>query len=711
MKAWPQALFAPRRVAVVGASAASGKMGNLFMCNLTAAAPGRLHEVVAIHPSAREILDCPAYPSLVAVPDPVDLAVVVTSSESVPATIADCVAAGVPAVVVITGGFAETGKEGRVLQERSRAFAREGGVRLVGPNCFGVINVHAGLNASLSMGLPQAGGVSLVTQSGAYGMAAFSRSLEDGIGFAKVLAPGNTADLDEIDVLDFLGDDPETRVVAMLLESVSDGRRLFEAAARVAAIKPVVVLKTRRGAGAKRAAASHTAALADDTALTLAALRQAGVRVVSDGLTLLDVAFALDRQPQMRGRRVAVITNSGGTGLELADLLEEKGLEVPEFSVGLRSVIHKLLPAHGSDANPVDVTTDWSRFPAMYGDMLEALMHSSEVDAVVPVLLQRSALMPEVTQRLIDIVTKAQESNASIPVHVCWMASAAGEENRRRLLQAGIPCHPGAARTATNLALTQTQVTHPSPPADSVPPIAAPTRVNADGRVAAKDVLPMLRAAGFPLAPWAIVIKANEAGAAAVRLGFPVVLKAARDDIVHKTESGAVVLGLQNSEVVVAACNNLIARLGPGPFLVQRQVPRGTELLIGGFRDKTFGPVIMVGFGGVLAEALADVAMRLAPIPPSEALGMLGELRGRRLLDGYRGSPPIDQHALAELISRVSRWFAAAPWMSEFDANPVIANATGFAIVDARIRGEPKGSRVWGVLEDVLSYLPMSFFT
>ncbi|OSJ26566.1 CoA-binding domain-containing protein [Bradyrhizobium japonicum] len=708
MKAWPQALFAPRRVAVVGASAAPGKMGNLFMRNLTAGAPGQLHEVVAIHPSAREILDCPAYPSLRAVPDPVDLAVIVTSSESVPATIEDCVAAGVPAVVVITGGFAETGEKGRALQDRAHVIAREGGVRLVGPNCFGVINVHAGLNASLGMGLPQTGGVSLITQSGAYGMAAFSRSLEDGIGFAKVLAPGNKVDLDEIDVLDFLGDDPETRVVAMLLESVSDGRRLFEVAARVAAIKPVVVLKTGRGAGAKRAAASHTAALADDSALTLAALRQAGVRVVSDGLTLLDAAFALDRQPQMRGRRVAVITNSGGTGVELADLLEEQGLEVPEFSAGLRSVIHKVLPAHGSDANPVDVTTDWSRFPAMYGDTLEALMHSSEVDAVVPVLLQRSALMPEVTQRLIDVVTKARKSNASMPVHVCWVAPTAGEENRRLLLQAGIPCHSWAARTATNLALTRTQATHPCSPAVSSPLIAAPARVSADGWVAAKDVLPMLEDAGLPLAPWAIVNKAGEAGAAAGRLGFPVVLKAARDDIVHKTESGAVVLGLQDSVGVVAACNDLIARLGPGPFLVQRQVSRGTELLIGGFRDKAFGPVIMVGFGGILVEALADVAMRLAPIPPSEALGMLGELRGRRLLDGYRGSPPIDQNALAELISRVSRWFAAAPWMLEFDANPVIADATGFTIVDARIRGE--ASRFLGEFEKTTSFLPMSFF-
>ena len=220
----------------------------------------------------------------------------------------------------------------------------------------------------------------------------------------------------------------------------------------------------------------------------------------------------------------------------------------------------------------------------------------------------------------------------------------------------------------------------------------------------------MLETARLPLAPWAIVNKAGEAGAAAGRLGFPVVLKAAREDIVHKTESGAVVLGLQDSAGVVAACNEFIARLGPGPFLVQRQVPRGTELLIGGFRDKTFGPVIMVGFGGILVEALADVAMRLAPIPPSEALGMLGELRGRRLLDGYRGSPPIDQNALAELISRVSRWFAAAPWMSEFDANPVIADATGFTIVDARMRGEAEASHFLGEFEKLASSLPMSFF-
>jgi acetyltransferase len=358
----------------------------------------------------------------------------------------------VTAAVIVTGGFAESGAAGKTLQDRIAATARGGGVRLVGPNCFGVINVHAGLNASLGLGLPEPGGVSLFTQSGAYGMAAFSRSKEGGVGFAKVIAPGNKADLDETEVVAYLGADPKTRVIALLLESIRDGAAFVEAVRRVTPFKPVVILKTGRHGAAQRAAASHTDALAGDYRVASAALRQAGARLVEDGLSLLDVASALDLGPPLSGRRVAIVTNSGGTGVELTDLLEEQGLAVPALSEGLQREIETWIPAYGSAVNPVDVTTDWPRFATMYGNTLAALLASGEVDAVVPVLLQRSALMPEVTERVISEYAAARGAGSAVAVHACWVGPQGSEDNRRRLLGAGIPCHPWAARTARTLA-------------------------------------------------------------------------------------------------------------------------------------------------------------------------------------------------------------------------------------------------------------------
>ena len=322
MTNWQDALFTPRRVAVVGASASAGKAGALFLRNLTAVEAGFAGEVVAIHPSAREILGCPAYPSLKTVPARVDLAIIVTPPTAVPDIIADCGAAGVPVAIVISGGFAETGPRGVELQREVARIAAAHGVRILGPNCFGVINTVSGLNGSLSIGLPERGGISLLTQSGAYGMAAYSRSVDDGIGFAKIAALGNKIDLNEVELLEFMGRDPETKVIAILLESISDGRRLFEAVAAVVMTKPVVVLKTGRHPDARRAAASHTAALSGDAAVIFAALRQAGAHLVEDGLALLDVAASLDRQPPLRGRNIGIITNSGGVGVELTDLLE-----------------------------------------------------------------------------------------------------------------------------------------------------------------------------------------------------------------------------------------------------------------------------------------------------------------------------------------------------------------------------------------------------
>jgi acetyltransferase len=678
---WGRAVFDPPRLALVGASSKPGKLGYLFMRNLL---DGYAGELIPIHPSDDEVLERRAYKTICDVAGTVDLAVVVAPERAVLGAIEDCVAAHVTAAVIVTGGFAESGAAGKTLQDRIAATARGGGVRLVGPNCFGVINVHAGLNASLGLGLPEPGGVSLFTQSGAYGMAAFSRSKEGGVGFAKVIAPGNKADLDETEVVAYLGADPKTRVIALLLESIRDGAAFVEAVRRVTPFKPVVILKTGRHGAAQRAAASHTDALAGDYRVASAALRQAGARLVEDGLSLLDVASALDLGPPLSGRRVAIVTNSGGTGVELTDLLEEQGLAVPALSEGLQREIETWIPAYGSAVNPVDVTTDWPRFATMYGNTLAALLASGEVDAVVPVLLQRSALMPEVTERVISEYAAARGAGSAVAVHACWVGPQGSEDNRRRLLGAGIPCHPWAARTARTLAACLAPARY-DPPAIGAP-LPVPPGAAADGWLPPAATFAELESAGLSFAPWRFAATRDAAVSAAEELGFPVVLKAVRPGLVHKSDAGGVRVGITGPSDVRAVAKDFESRLGAGPLLVQKQVPAGLELVVGVVRDPQFGPVIVFGLGGIWVEVLDDVSLRVAPFGENEARTMLGELRGAAILDGARGSPPVDRAALCGLLSAVSIWAARAPWLASLDVNPIIAANGRLTAVDARVR-------------------------
>ncbi|MBI2311273.1 MAG: acetate--CoA ligase family protein [Betaproteobacteria bacterium] len=691
MSAWSDAVFRASRVALVGASETAGKLGRLLMDNLMMDAAGRERAVFPVHPKASTICGLPAFPSVSAISGGVDLAVLAVRAAEAPTVIADCGHARVPAAIVISGGFAETGPEGCKLEAALLEQAIAGGVRLIGPNCFGVVDTLTGLNASISQAVPHPGGVSLVTQSGAYGMAALTRSREDGTGFAKIVALGNKADLDESDLLEELGRDEDTRVVALLLESIRRGRRFMEILAGVSARKPVVVLKTGKSRGAQRAAESHTAALSGDAALIDAALRQAGAHVVEDGLTLLDVADALVRQPMLRGRRVAIVTNSGGTGVELTDLLESRGLEVPKLSDRLQAAIRPALPAHGSSANPIDVTTDWARFPAMYGTAMEALLASGEVDAVVPVLLQRSALMPEVADRIAAAARAAARTNPSLPIHVCWVAPREAEDNRRRLIAAGVPCHPWPERAARALAGCRAAAPDvaPLPPRQVSGPSDQPA---SQGWLPAADVFALLAEAGLPVVPWRLGRNGDEARRAAEELGFPLVLKAERHGILHKTESGAVRLNVRDPAVVTEVVAEFEARFGPGPTLLQRQIGRGVELVIGARVDPQFGPMVLAGLGGIWAEAMADVALRLAPVSPDGAVAMLSSIRGRTLLTGLRGFPAVDIPAAATFIARVSQWFVATAGVAELDLNPVIAIGNELWIVDARARMAPEAA-------------------
>jgi acetyltransferase len=683
------AVFDPRRVALVGASDRVGSVGRLLWDNL-ADFPG---DVLPVGPAAT-VGGRPAYPDLRAVPGPVDLAVIATPAATVPDIITAAAAKGVAAAVVLSAGFAETGPAGAKLQAEALAAARAGGVRLVGPNCFGVQNADLPLNASISAGTPRGGGgVSIVTQSGSYGMAVHALGRDEGLRVAKVFAAGNKADITDAELLGYLRRDPATRVICLLLESITDARGFYEQACLTTPVKPVIaVVHGRTGAG-QRAAVSHTAALATDDAVRDAALRQAGVARVRTGLQALDAARALSGQPLPRGKRVAVVTNSGGTGVELTDLLADEGLDVPELSGPLQDELRALLPGYASPRNPVDMTPTWRLFTTLYPATIEMLARSGEIDVVVPVLLQRSA-SAEVAGAVRDAVARLRQDQVPVPVYVCWVAPRSADAHASLLQEAGVPCFSWPERTARAIGIAVRcglQATKPAPAAARSPAAARPPAAAKPGPHLPTGLLPsevarnLLASAGIPVVETARCASPAAAVEAAGRLGYPVVAKVDHPTLTHKSDAGGVRLGLLTPPAVRSAAESLLALAEGAAVLLQPQRD-GLELVIGGIKDPEFGPMVMAGFGGVLVETLRDIQLAVAPLDEAQARQMLSDLRGADAFAGLRGRPRADLAPVAAMIVAVGNLMAAHPELAELDLNPVLAGPDGSIAVDWRIR-------------------------
>lgn len=693
------AIFQPRRIALVGASEQPGRMGWVFWHNLESF-PG---EVVPITQSAERVFGHKAYRSLRDVEGEIDLALVVVPAAAVPGVIADAGAKGVPAAVVISGGFAEAGPAGAALQDELMLAARASGVRIVGPNCFGVQNCDLPLNASFAEGLPAGGGgITLITQSGAYGMAVHAIGRDEGSRFAKVYAAGNKADIGDAELLRYLGADSATRTVCFFLESLPDGRAFAEAARSITRDKPVIVARTGWSSAGARAAESHTAALAGNERIWRAALEQAGVVLARTGLEMLDVARALDTQPVPAGSRVAVITNSGGTGVELTDLLTAEVVEVPELTAGLQDELRALLPPHGSPRNPVDITPVWSRYAELYPVLVDRLARSGEVDVIVPVLLQRSATDEATVRGLRDAAARLRADQVPVPVYVCWVTARADRGDAELLQRAGIPCFDWPERTAravghaVRYGRSRAEPRAPTmlvstPPGDRAPLLAGFLDPDAGAR--------LLTRAGIPVVESVSCSGAAEAVAAAERLGYPIVAKAIHPDLVHKSDVGGVRVGLAGAAAVRAAAADLVGLAAGARVLVQRQAS-GVEVVVGGLRDPQFGPLVMVGLGGVFVEVLGDVVFGLAPLGQEEARHMLDRLRGHALLCGAGGADPVDLDSVAGIVRAAGDLLVSVPEIAELDLNPVLATACGCLVVDWRIKveplpGEDKGSAGW----------------
>ncbi len=701
MNDWGDAAFNPRSVALLGASGKAGKLGQILMRNLVEGYRGAL---LPINPNETEIMGIPAYARLQDAPTPIDLAVIGLPPEACVDALRDCAQVGARVALVLSAGFAEAGPEGRALQEQMVNAAREGGVRIIGPNCFGLYNINLGLNASMGLGLPEKGGdISLVTQSGAYGMAIFVLAQERRLKFAKVLSHGNKADLTDHEILEYFADDDETRVLCLFLESVSEGRAFYDALKRVTAKKPVLITKTGRSSAGQRAAASHTAALTGDTTAFVTAVHQAGAILADSGLEMVDIAEGLSRQPLPKGKRVGIITNSGGTGVELADLVEKLGLSVPELSAETQARISQLIPAYASPRNPVDVTPAWARFPQMYAGTIEAMYEGDEVDIVMPILLQRSALMRENVEGVRVTVLRCQQRGMSKPTFVCWVAGREGSENQALLQEAGIPVYEWPERTARAAAAiaryAEAQRAHttpvlapepsPSHARENAARIIQAAREQGRALLLESEVKTLIEIYGGRIPREIFCATRDAAHNAAAQLAAPCVMKIVSPDITHKSDIGGVRVGIAVEDAGAVFEEMLNAAKNAQPHarifgVSVQELVRGQEVIIGGLRDAAFGPLLLFGLGGVFVEVLRDVTYRLAPASADELRAMIQEVKGYALLEGARGYAAVNIDSLVRVLQAVSWLLTDFPEIVELDLNPVMVSSSSAIVADGR---------------------------
>jgi acetyl coenzyme A synthetase (ADP forming)-like protein len=682
-------LFSPRSVAVVGASHTRGKIGAEIFHNLLAAEfQGDLYPV---NPGAAEVQGRPSFARVSDIPGVVDLAVIAVPAAAVDAALDDCIAKKVKAVVVITAGFAETGEEGRRREQALLEKVRAAGIRMVGPNCMGLVSTDpkVRLNAQFAPVYPPAGNVALSSQSGALGIALLEHASRLNLGVSSFVSVGNKADVSSNDLIQYWMEDPRTDVILLYLESFGNPVRFSRIARRVGRRKPIVAVKAGRSAAGARAAASHTGALAQSDAVVDALFRQAGVIRTRTLEELFEVATLLAHQPIPRGARVAILTNAGGPGILAADVCEGKGLALPALSGETRARLREMLPPTASIGNPVDMIASAS--PEHYEKSLELLLRDPNIDSVLVIFIPPIAIDPEAVARAI---VKASESADGKPVVAIFMSA----KGAPRVL-APIPSFPfpeSAARALAHVLEYGRWLKEPRGDVPSFPDIrpedarqiVARSLEHGGGWLAPEETDRLLCAFGIATAPPRLARTAEEAVAAAAAAGFPVAMKAVGPEIIHKTEVGGVRLGLEDDEAVREAFADLKGRLASrlSEVLIQPMVSGGVEVIVGLTQDPTFGPLVLYGSGGTLVEVISDVTFRLQPLTDADAGRMLDDVRGTALLRGFRGHPVMDEAALKGLILRVSALAEACPEITEMDLNPVMVLPRGARVVDARVR-------------------------
>jgi acetyl coenzyme A synthetase (ADP forming)-like protein len=700
-------MLAPRSVAVIGASRKRKTIGGEVFHNLMDG--GFNGPVYPVNPSADVIQSVRAYKSILDIPGPVDLAVIVVPAKLTLQAARECAEKGVHGMVVITAGFGETGPAGKELQKELLAIAREAGIRVVGPNCMGVINTHEDvrMNATFSPNAPIPGNVGFLSQSGALGLAVIEYANTLNLGLSTFISVGNKADLSGNDFIQYWADDPATDVIALYLESLGNPRKFARITRRVGRQKPILAVKSGRSSAGARATSSHTGALLGASDVTVDALfKQAGV-IRTDTLgEFFDVATLLANQPRPKGNRVAILTNGGGPGILCADACEADGLVVPQVPDELKAKLAEFLPADAGLNNPVDMIA--AAPPESYGKALKLLAEWDGIDAII--ILYVPVLVTNSEEIAAGIRAAALEVERDIPMLSVFLSSK-GTPDTLRTEGLSIPSYPFPEDAARALAHAVRYGIWAETPEGVVPQYDDLRTSDAKALVA--DVLASLEKSGddsksrwllpdevakllgdyrVPMAEWRLADTAEAAGAAAVEIGGKVALKGVAPKLIHKTEAKAVVLNLEGAEAVTEAATAMAARIAAQgtqveKFFIQRMVPAGgVEMLVGVVHDKLFGPVVACGAGGTAVEVLKDVKVRITPLTDRDAHEMVTSLRTFPLLDGFRGAPKCDVAGLEDLLLRVSAMVEHHPEILEMDCNPVIVLPEGAVIVDARIR-------------------------
>ncbi len=689
-------VLCPRSVAVVGAGRKPGGAGHEVVRSLLAG--DFSGTVYPVNPSARAICGVPAFSSLSAIPEQVDLAIIAVPATGVLAVLEEAAAIGVRAVTVITAGFAETGRSGADAEAQLLKVARRHGMRIVGPNCLGLVNTdpETRLNATFTGLDPRPGRLALASQSGAVGIVLAEQASAAGLGISNFVSVGNKLDVTTNDLLCFFERDERTSVIALYLESFGNPRRFARIARRVGAHKPIVVLKAGRTSAGARGARSHTAAAASPEVTVTALLKSAGIIKVDRLEEMLDVSAILLTGRLPGGRRVALVGNSGGPLILAADACEAGELLVPELSEPTRNKLKEILVPAAALANPVDLTADGTGLSLAMS--IEIALNDDMIDAVIVVVTDLVALKSTDARAAIARVAARSDK----PVVACLMGTEPPSASQASSLFAEVPSPERAAAALDHVCRYAQWRRNIQPvPQESgqllgnatIREIVATTfEENSEGGwLELEEAARLLEACGVPVLATRAADSADEAADVATVIGFPVVLKARSGALVHKSDVGGVVLNLGSADAVRAAYQDMSDRLGSsmGGAVIQAMVPSGVEAIIGLAVDPSFGPVVMVGLGGVMTDLLGDHAFAVPPLDPWTGDAMVASLRAAPLLDGYRGAPKVDRAALVSVLELIAKVAEQVPELVELDLNPVVVSATGALVVDCKARLAP----------------------
>lgn len=694
------AIFAPKNIAVIGATENEGSVGRTIMSNLITNPFGGA--VFPVNPKRSAVLGVKAYPTIQDVPDPVDLAVICTPSKSVPALIKDCVDLGIRGAIIISAGFKETGPEGVELERQIMETAR-GKMRIIGPNCLGVMMPSYGLNATFAGAMGKPGSVGFISQSGALCTSVLDWSLEQNVGFSAFISIGSMMDVNWGDLISYLGDDPATKSIVIYMESVGDARSFLSAAREVALTKPIIVIKAGRTEAAAHAAASHTGTLAGSDDVLDAAFRRTGVLRVDRIADIFYTVEVLAKQPRPAGKRLTILTNAGGPGVLATDALISDGGELAELDPATIEKLSSFLPAAWSHGNPVDILGDAG--PDRYAKALEIAAADPNSDGLLVILTPQAMTDPTETAELL----KPYAHIPGKPIIASWMGGEDVAEGDAILSKADIPTFP-YPDTATRLFNYMWRYTYNLRGIYETPILPTPSSEHDAKRAEVESMMQAVRSSGrnilteteskqvlaaydIPTIPMYIATTEDEAAAAAGKVGYPVVLKLHSETITHKTDVGGVKLNLGDEEAVRKAFRDIqksvTEKAKASDFLgvsVQPMVKLdGYEIILGASPDVQFGPVLLFGAGGVLVEVFKDRALGLPPLTTTLARRMMEQTKIYTALKGVRGRPPVDLAAMEELLVRFSQLVVEQRWIKEIDINPLLASPERILALDARV--------------------------